>query len=67
MGGGSGVAMSCGAGSRQNSDPAFLRLWCRPEAGATIQLLVLECPCAGVLAIKRKKKRKKERKRKKRK
>ena len=33
---GSGVAMSCGVGSRCGLDPELLWLWCRPAAVAPI-------------------------------
>ena len=33
---GSGIAMSCGVGHRQGSDPTLLWLWCGPAATAPI-------------------------------
>ena len=38
--------MSCGVGRRLGSDPALLRLWCRPAATAPIQPLAWDPPYA---------------------
>ena len=48
---GSIVAVSCGVGHRQGSDPVWL--WCRPVAAALIQLLAWEPPCTVGAALKR--------------
>ena len=42
----SGVAVSCGVGSRLGSDPALLWLWRRPVATAPIRPLAWEPPYA---------------------
>ena len=43
---GSSVAVSCGVGCRQSSDPMLLWLWCRPAAVPPIQPLAWEPPYA---------------------
>ena len=45
--------MSCGVDSRHGLDPALLLLWCRPVAGALIQLLAWELPYAAGVALKK--------------
>ena len=45
--------MSCGVDSRHGLDPALLLLWCRPAAGALIQLLAWELPYAAGVALKK--------------
>ena len=59
------VAMSCGVGCTQGSDPVSMRLWYRPAAAAPIQPLAWEPPYATGATLKRQKdqKNKKERKR----
>ena len=52
---GSGIAMSCGADHRYNSDLAVLWLWHRPAATAPIQPLAWELPYAAGKALKDKK------------
>ena len=80
MGLGSGIAVSCGVGGRQGSDPdccgcgvghrcrsdpALLWLWCRPAAVAPIGTLSWEPPyAAGACGPEKEKKKKKERKKK---
>ena len=58
--------MICGVGCRHDSDPALLRLWCRPVATALIQLLAWEPPYAvgavQEMAKGQKKKKKKKKK-----
>ena len=44
VGRGSGVAMSCGAGHRRGSDPAWLLLWYRLVTAAPIWPLAWELP-----------------------
>ena len=44
--------MSCGVDRRHGLDPALLLLWCRPAAGALIQLLAWELPYAAGVALK---------------
>ena len=56
VGGGSGVAMSCGMGRRHSLDSAMLWLWRRLAAVAPILLLTWEPPYAMDAALKRKKK-----------
>ena len=51
--------MSRGVGHRCSSDPALLRLWCRPPAAAPIRPLAWEPLYSVGAAIKRKKKNKK--------
>ena len=46
MGEVSGVAVSCGVGSRHDWDPAWLWLWRRPVATAPVRPLAWEPPCA---------------------
>ena len=55
---GSGVAVSCGVGSRCGSDLMWLWLWCRLAAGAPIGPLAWEPPYATGVGLKRKKKKK---------
>ena len=63
MGSGSGVAVNCGVGCRDGSDPALLWLCCGPAATAPIRSLAWEPPYAMGAALKKKpKKKKKERK-----
>ena len=52
------MAVSCGVGHRQGSDPELLWLWCRLASGAPIQPLVWELPYAMGAALKRKKEKK---------
>ena len=52
MGWGSGVAMSCGVGSRHSLDPVLLRMWCRPATIALIRPLVWELLYAVSTALK---------------
>ena len=59
---GSGVAVSCGIGHKDGSDPMLLWLWCRPAAVALIQPLAWEPPHAVGVALKRKKDEKKRKK-----
>ena len=60
VGGGSGVAMSCGVGGRRGSDPALPWLWCRPAAVALIRPPNLGTSiCRGCSPKKDKKKKKK--------
>ena len=47
--------MSCGIGRRHGLDPALLRLWCRPAAGALIHRLSWEPLYAAGAALKRQK------------
>ena len=55
--------MSCGAGCRCSSDPAFLWLWCRLAAAAPIRPLAWEPPhTAGVAPEKAKKKKRQKKK-----
>ena len=65
VGGGSGVAMSCGIGQRCGSEPALLWLWHRPATIAPIQPQVWELPYAVSAALKKahthKKKKERER------
>ena len=58
MGQGSGVAMRCGVGCKDGSDPALLWLWRRPVATAPIRPLGWGPPYAvsGTLKKKRQKK-----------
>ena len=58
VGWGSGVAVSCGVGCRQGSDPLLLWLWCRLAATAPIGSLAWE-PRSGPRKGKNKKKKKK--------
>ena len=62
MGGGSGIAVSCGVGRRCGLGPVLLWLWYRLEATAPVGPLALELPYATGVALKRQKKKKKERK-----
>ena len=57
-----GVAVSCGIGHRQDSDLAFLWLWCRLAATALMSWnpLAWEPPYATGAALKRQKKEKKK-------
>ena len=55
---GSGVAVSCGAGHRYNSDAVLVWLWRRPAAAAPIQLVAWELTYAAGAARKKKKKKK---------
>ena len=57
---GSGVAVSCGIGSRHNSDPVLLWLWCRSEATAPTGPLTWEPLYAESVALKSKSKKKKD-------
>ena len=59
------MAVSCGIGCRQGSDP--MRLWCRLAAVALIQPLAWDLPYAMGTALKGKKKKKKKKKKKERK
>ena len=67
MGSGSVVAVSCGVGLRQGSDPALLWLWRRLLAKAPVRPLAREPPCAMGVAQKRPKKKKKKKRKKKKK
>ena len=58
MGGGSGVAVSCGVGHRLGLDPGLLWLWHRPAAVVPIGPLAWELPYAMSAAQKRKEKKK---------
>ena len=55
----SGVAGSCGVGSRLSSDPALLWLWRRQAATDPIRTLAREAICRGC-STKKKRKREKE-------
>ena len=50
-------------GRRCGSDPALLRLWCRPAAAAPIRLLAWELPYASGAALKGQKTKKRKEKR----
>ena len=50
------VTLSCDAGHRCDSDPAWLWLWCRPAAVAPIRPLTWELPYATGVALKRQRK-----------
>ena len=52
MGGGSGIAVSCGVGRRCGLDRMLLWLWHRPAAVALIQSLAWELPYAAGVALK---------------
>ena len=52
MGGGSGIALSCGVGHRSGSDPKWLR--CRTAATVLIRPLAWELPYADGEALKSK-------------
>ena len=52
------VAMSCGVGRRQGSDPALLWLWCRPAATAPIRPLAWKPLYAVGVTLKRQKTKK---------
>ena len=54
--------MSCGVGSRQDSDPELLWLWHRLTAAALIQPLAWEPPSVTGAALKRIEKKKKKKK-----
>ena len=54
--------MSCGVGSRCNSDPLLLWLWLRLAAAAPIRPLACDLPYATGVALKAKKKKKKKKK-----
>jgi len=56
--------MSCGAGCRRGSDPAFLWLWCRLAAAALIRPLAWEPPYATGAAQEMAKRQKKSLKKK---
>ena len=56
VGQGPGVAVSCGVGHRQGSDPVLPCLWCRLVAAALIGPLAWEPPYAVGVTLKRKKK-----------
>ena len=56
---GSGVAVSCGIGHRDGSDPMLLWLWCRPAAVALIQPLAWGLTYAAPAALKSQRKKKK--------
>ena len=51
--------MRCGVGHRPGSDPALLRLWCKPAVVAPICPLAWEPPYATGVALKRQKTNKK--------
>ena len=53
VGQGSGIAVSCGVGPRDGSDPTLLWLWCGPEATALIGPLAWELPYAAGVTLKR--------------
>ena len=55
---GSGVAVTCGVGHRQGSDPELLWLWCRPAAIAPIRPLSWKPPYAAGAALEKIKKKK---------
>ena len=55
MGSGFDIAVSCTVGQRCGSDPALLRLWCRPATVALIQPLGWEPPNTSGEALKKKK------------
>ena len=55
-GSGSGVAMSCGIGSRCGLDLVLLWLWCRPAAAAPIQPLPQKLSYATGVALKKEEK-----------
>ena len=44
--------MHCGIGQRHGSDPALLRLWCRPAAVVLIRSLAWVTPYAAGAALK---------------
>ena len=46
--------MRCGVGHRPGSDPALLRLWCKPAVVAPIRPLAWELPYAEGVALKSK-------------
>ena len=48
-----GLAVSCGVGGRQGSDPALLWLWRRPAATALIQPLAWKPPYATASALEK--------------
>ena len=50
---GSSVALSCSVDRRRGWDLAFLRLWCRPVATASLWPLAWEIPYAVGVALKR--------------
>ena len=52
MGEGSGIAVICGVGGRQGSDPTLQWLWCRPVATALMRPLAWEPPYAAGVAKK---------------
>ena len=52
--------MSYGVGRRRASDPALLRLWCRPAATAPIRPLAWEPPYAMGAALEKTKRQKKK-------
>ena len=56
--------MSYGVGRRRGSDPALLRLWCRPVATAPIRPLAWEPPYAAGAALQKAKTKKKKQKKK---
>ena len=57
MGGGPGVALSCGVGRRLGLDLVLLWLWYRPAAVALIPSLAWELPYAAGVALKTKEKK----------
>ena len=57
--------MSCGVSHRRGSDPAWLWLWCRMAAVASIQPLAREPPYAAGVALKSEKPQKTQKKKKK--
>ena len=57
--------MSCGVGSRRDSDPALLWLWRRLAATPLIRPLAWEPPYAAGVALEKGKRQKKKKKKKK--
>ena len=53
VGSGSGIAMSCGVGSRHGLDLMLLWLWCRPVAVTLIRPLAWKPPHATGAALEK--------------
>ena len=51
------VAVSCGVGGRQGSDPELLCLWRKPAATAPIRTFIWEPPYASSVALQEQKKK----------